>query len=374
MASVTLKNIHKLYSGSNSAAVSNFNLEVADGEFVILVGPSGCGKSTTLRMIAGLEEITEGELYIDGRLMNHVQAKDRDIAMVFQNYALYPHMTVYENMAFGLKMRKIPRDEIRRRVRQVTESMGIGGLLDRRPKALSGGERQRVALGRALVREPRVFLFDEPLSNLDARLRAQMRTEISLLHKRLGATFIYVTHDQVEAMTMADRIVIMKGGIIQQAGTPLDLYEKPCNTFVAQFIGSPQINLLDGVIKSSDAHVHVEFGEEGRFAVELPPGKAQAVSAHLGERVILGIRPEDIRCCGEFLSGTKTGLMDGVVEVCQTTGSETYLHIRCRGVALEAKISSKRQVRPGQSIVLSADPRSVHLFDARSKKAIGSMC
>ena len=370
MASLTLKNIYKLYPGSNAAAVSDFNLEISDGEFVILVGPSGCGKSTTLRMIAGLEEITEGELYIDGRLMNQVQAKERDIAMVFQNYALYPHMTVYENMAFGLKMRKIPKDEIKRRVEQVAESMGISGLLGRKPKALSGGERQRVALGRALVREPKVFLFDEPLSNLDARLRAQMRTEISLLHQRLGATFVYVTHDQVEAMTMADRIVLMKDGFIQQIATPVDLYEKPCNTFVAQFIGSPQMNLLDGMIKSSDGHIYVEFGEEGQLAVELPQEKARVAGEYIGKSVILGIRPEDIRCGGESLSEAGTGLMDGIVKVRQMMGSEAYLHVTCGGTILEAKVSSKLQAQPGQNIPLAIDPYSIHLFEAQSKKAI----
>ena len=247
MASLTLKNITKRYAG-NVLAVSDFNLEIKDKEFIILVGPSGCGKSTTLRMIAGLEEITDGELYIGDKLVNDVAPKDRDIAMVFQNYALYPHMTVFENMAFGLKLRKTPKDEIKRRVEEAARILDIEHLLDRKPKALSGGQRQRVALGRAIVREPKVFLLDEPLSNLDAKLRAQMRTELAKLHKRIGTTFIYVTHDQTEAMTMADRIVVMKDGLIQQVDTPTKLYDSPANKFVAGFIGSPQMNFIEGVL------------------------------------------------------------------------------------------------------------------------------
>ena len=247
MANVSLKGIYKIYDGGVTA-VSDFNLEIEDKEFIILVGPSGCGKSTTLRMIAGLEDISKGELYIGGVLSNDVAPKDRDIAMVFQNYALYPHMTVYDNMAFGLKLRKTPKDEMRRRVEEAARILDIAHLLDRKPKALSGGQRQRVALGRAIVRDPKVFLLDEPLSNLDAKLRAQMRTEISKLHQRLGTTFIYVTHDQTEAMTMGTRIVVMKDGLIQQVDTPQNLYDKPCNEFVAGFIGSPQMNFINATV------------------------------------------------------------------------------------------------------------------------------
>ena len=261
MASLSLKHICKKYPGG-VLAVSDFNLEIKDKEFVIMVGPSGCGKSTTLRMIAGLEEITSGELYIGDRLVNDVAPKDRDIAMVFQNYALYPHMTVFDNMAFGLKLRKTPKEEIKRRVEEAARILDIEHLLDRKPKALSGGQRQRVALGRAIVREPKVFLLDEPLSNLDAKLRAQMRTELSKLHQKLGTTFIYVTHDQTEAMTMADRIVVMKDGVIQQVDTPQHLYDLPCNMFVAGFIGSPQMNFIESVVVKKGDTYYVEFGSE----------------------------------------------------------------------------------------------------------------
>ena len=260
MASVTLKNVYKVYDGGVTA-VTDFNLEIADKEFIILVGPSGCGKSTTLRMIAGLEEISKGELYIGDKLSNDVAPKDRDIAMVFQSYALYPHMTVYDNMAFGLKLRKTPKDEIKRRVEEAARILDISHLLDRKPKALSGGQRQRVALGRAIVRDPKVFLLDEPLSNLDAKLRAQMRTEIAKLHKNLGTTFIYVTHDQTEAMTMGDRIVVMKDGFIQQVDTPQNLYEFPCNEFVAGFMGSPQMNFIDAVIEKKGDGYALKFGQ-----------------------------------------------------------------------------------------------------------------
>ena len=260
MASVSLRNVYKIYDG-NVTAVSNFNLEIEDKEFIIFVGPSGCGKSTTLRMIAGLEDISKGELYIGDVLANDISPKDRDIAMVFQNYALYPHMTVFDNMAFGLKLRKTPADEIRRRVEEAARSLDIAHLLERKPKALSGGQRQRVALGRAIVRDPKVFLLDEPLSNLDAKLRTAMRTEISKLHKRLGTTFIYVTHDQTEAMTMADRIVVMKDGFIQQVDTPQNLYERPCNQFVAGFMGTPQMNFIDSTIVRSGDEYGIQFGE-----------------------------------------------------------------------------------------------------------------
>ena len=273
MASLSLRGIYKKYPGG-VVAVSDFNLEIEDKEFIILVGPSGCGKSTTLRMIAGLEEISEGDLYIGDRRVNDVVPKDRDIAMVFQNYALYPHMTVFENMAFGLKLRKMPKAEIKRRVEEAAKILDISYLLERKPKALSGGQRQRVALGRAIVREPRVFLLDEPLSNLDAKLRAQMRTEITKLHQRLGTTFIYVTHDQTEAMTMGTRIVVMKDGFIQQVDTPQNLYEKPCNLFVAGFMGSPQMNFIDATVEEKDGKYSLSIGTERQtYHIDLPNAK-----------------------------------------------------------------------------------------------------
>src|SRR5690554_2489933 len=290
MASVTLKNITKVYDG-NVTAVSDFNLDIADKEFIVLVGPSGCGKSTTLRMVAGLEEITVGELYIGDKLMNDVAPKDRDIAMVFQNYALYPHMTVFDNMAFGLKLRKFPKDEIKRRVSEAAKILEIEHLLDRKPKALSGGQRQRVALGRAIVRDPKVFLMDEPLSNLDAKLRVQMRVEITKLHHRLQTTIIYVTHDQVEAMTMGDRIVVMRDGVIQQVGKPLDIYDKPANIFVAGFIGTPPMNFLEGVLKEENDRLYVDLET---FKVYVPEGKFKTAKMYVDKEIILGIRPEDI--------------------------------------------------------------------------------
>ncbi|MEG2583184.1 MAG: sn-glycerol-3-phosphate ABC transporter ATP-binding protein UgpC, partial [Oscillospiraceae bacterium] len=292
MASLSLRNIEKTYTGGFTA-VKDFNLEIEDKEFIIFVGPSGCGKSTTLRMIAGLEEITAGELYIGDKLMNDVVPKDRDIAMVFQNYALYPHMTVFENMAFGLKLRKVPKDEIKRKVGEAAQILGIEHLLDRKPKALSGGQRQRVALGRAIVREPKVFLMDEPLSNLDAKLRVQMRTEIGKIHKRLQTTFVYVTHDQTEAMTMGSRIVVMKDGIVQQVDSPANLYSKPNNVFVAGFIGSPQMNIMDATV---ECRANGTYLKNGDFAIRLPEGKGKNpdLQKYNGKEVVIGIRPEDL--------------------------------------------------------------------------------
>ena len=305
MASLSLKNICKVYP-NGFEAVKDFNLEVEDQEFIIFVGPSGCGKSTTLRMIAGLEEISSGEFYIDGKLMNDVEPKDRDIAMVFQNYALYPHMTVFDNMAFGLKLRKVPKDEIKRKVEEAAKILDLEKLLDRKPKALSGGQRQRVAMGRAIVRNPQVFLLDEPLSNLDAKLRAQMRTEISKIHKKLGTTFIYVTHDQTEAMTLGDRIVVMKDGIIQQIDTPQNLYERPGNKFVAGFLGSPQMNFIDGVLKKKNNGYCVQFAKKYELAV--PAAKEdKKLANYVDKEVILGIRPEAIHDDEMFLSSAKQG-------------------------------------------------------------------
>ncbi len=378
MASLSLKHIYKKYSGG-VVAVSDFSLEIKDKEFIIFVGPSGCGKSTTLRMIAGLEEITDGELYIGNRLVNDIAPKDRDIAMVFQNYALYPHMTVFENMAFGLKLRKTPKDEIARKVEEAARILDIAHLLDRKPKALSGGQKQRVALGRALVREPQVFLLDEPLSNLDAKLRAQMRTEIAKLHKRLGTTFIYVTHDQTEAMTMADRIVVMKDGFIQQVDSPQQLYLYPCNLFVAGFIGSPQMNFIESKLVKIDGKYTVEFGSEDtkesrgrKFYVELPESKVdeQVLAPYLNQEIIMGVRPESIHDEEMFLSTAKTGIIETTVDVTELMGAETYLYLNCEGINLTARVSPRSTARPQDVIKCAIDANRIHLFDKDTEKTI----
>jgi len=372
MANVTLKEIYKKYPGG-VVAVSDFNMEIKDKEFIILVGPSGCGKSTTLRMIAGLEEISEGELRIGDRVVNNIAPKDRDIAMVFQNYALYPHMTVFENMSFGLKLRKTPKDEINRKVEEAARVLDITHLLDRKPKALSGGQRQRVALGRAIVREPQVFLLDEPLSNLDAKLRAQMRTEISKLHKKLGTTFIYVTHDQTEAMTMGDRICVMKDGYIQQIDSPTNLYQNPVNQFVAGFIGSPQMNFIDGVLKKGEDSYYVEFGnDEKKYTVEIPESKVdeEVITEFVGQEVILGIRPESIHDEDMFISNAKSGLVECLVEVTELMGAETYLYLDCLGMSLTARVSSRSLARPQDVITLAIDPNKIHIFDKETEKTI----
>ncbi len=369
MASVTLKSIYKKYAGG-VVAVSDFNLEIKDKEFIILVGPSGCGKSTTLRMIAGLEDISEGELFIGDKLVNDVAPKDRDIAMVFQNYALYPHMTVFENMAFGLKLRKVPKPEIKRKVEEAATILEIEHLLDRKPKALSGGQRQRVALGRAIVREPQVFLLDEPLSNLDAKLRAQMRTVIAKLHKKLGTTFIYVTHDQTEAMTMGDRIVVMKDGFVQQVDSPTNLYLKPCNQFVAGFMGSPQMNFVDAKLAKNDDAYTVTFGEN--YTIDLPEAKADAATleAYVGKDVIMGIRPEAIHDEEMFLSAAKTGIIETTVDVVEILGSETFLYLSCGMIPLTARVSPRSTARPQDTIKVAIDPNKVHLFDRDTEKTI----
>ncbi len=378
MASVSLKGIYKKYPG-NVVAVSDFNIEIKDKEFIILVGPSGCGKSTTLRMIAGLEEISDGELYIGDRLVNDIAPKDRDIAMVFQNYALYPHMTVFENMAFGLKLRKVPKDQIAKKVEEAAKILDIAHLLDRKPKALSGGQRQRVALGRAIVREPQVFLLDEPLSNLDAKLRAQMRTEISKLHKRLGTTFIYVTHDQTEAMTMADRIVVMKDGFIQQVDTPNNLYQHPVNQFVAGFIGSPQMNFIDSKLIKVDGKYVIEFGTEDtketrgvKYTVEVPESKSdeKLLEPLVGKEVVMGIRPECIHDEEMFISSAKTGIIDTTVEVAEMMGAETYLYLNCVGIQMTARVSPRNNVRPQDKIKVAIDPNRIHIFEKDTEKAV----
>ena len=378
MANLSLRNVFKRYPGG-VVAVSDFNLEIQDKEFIILVGPSGCGKSTTLRMVAGLEEITEGEIYIGDRLVNDVAPKDRDIAMVFQNYALYPHMSVFDNMAFGLKLRKTSKDEIKRRVEEAAKILDIEHLLERKPKALSGGQRQRVALGRAIVREPKVFLLDEPLSNLDAKLRAQMRTEISKLHQRLGTTFIYVTHDQTEAMTMGTRIVVMKGGFIQQVDTPQNLYLYPCNLFVAGFIGSPQMNFIDSVILKEGNDFFVEFGSEDtktragiKYKLKLPASKNKdnCLENYVGKQVIMGIRPEDVHNEPELIKVNQDGLVEADVEVTELMGAETYLYMNCEGQAINARVAPESTAKPGDRIEIAIETAKIHLFDKETEVTI----
>ena len=368
MASVTLKNVYKIYSGGVTA-VTDFCLDIEDKEFIILVGPSGCGKSTTLRMIAGLEEISKGELYIGDQLANDVAPKDRDIAMVFQNYALYPHMTVYDNMAFGLKLRKTPKDEIKRRVEEAARILDISHLLDRKPKALSGGQRQRVALGRAIVRDPKVFLLDEPLSNLDAKLRAQMRTEIAKLHKRLGTTFIYVTHDQTEAMTMGDRIVVMKDGFIQQVDTPQNLYDMPCNMFVAGFIGSPQMNFLDGTVTKNGDQYAIDLGGD---TIPLPKEKTAdgKLDSYVGKKVKMGIRPEDIDDEPEFMAKHPDCHLEAQVDVSEMMGAEIYLYLEYKGNKMTARVAPTSKARNGDTVRVAFDPHKVHLFDVETEQTI----
>ena len=368
MASVKLKGIYKRYPGGVTA-VNDFNLDIEDREFIILVGPSGCGKTTTLRMVAGLEEISEGELYIGDKLVNDVAPKDRDIAMVFQNYALYPHMSVFDNMAFGLKLRKMPKDEIKRRVLEAAKILDIEHLLERRPKALSGGQRQRVALGRAIGRDPKVFLMDEPLSNLDARLRVQMRTEISKLHQRLQTTFIYVTHDQTEALTMGTRIVVMKDGYIQQVDTPTNLYERPVNMFVAGFIGSPQMNFVNARVEKRGEEIHLLFGKED---IKLPEGKAKKLegSEYVGREVVIGIRPEDIHDEAIYLESMADSVVSAKVEVVEMLGSETLLYTVVGDVDFTARVNPRTKARAGDVIKLVLDTNKIHIFDKETEKTI----
>lgn len=360
MAKVTLKDVYKIYP-NNVVAVNDFNLEIADKEFIVLVGPSGCGKSTTLRMIAGLEDISKGEIYIGDRLVNDVPPKDRDIAMVFQNYALYPHMTVYENMAFGLKLRKVPKREIDAKVREAAKILNIEGLLNRKPKALSGGQRQRVALGRAIVRNPQVFLMDEPLSNLDAKLRTQMRTEILKLHQRLNTTFIYVTHDQTEAMTMGDRIVVMKDGLVQQIASPKEIFDHPKNLFVAGFIGSPPMNFIPAKLVVNDSKYLVTFYGN---TIELPEELSRNLKAkNLGPKdIILGIRPENIIPAENGASTIKT-----TVEVTEMMGWETYVHMTLGENSLVGRLNADFPVKAGQNLDVHFDVDKLQLFDAQSE-------
>ena len=365
MACVTLDKVGKIYPG-NVRAVEDFNLEIENAEFVVLVGPSGCGKSTTLRMIAGLEEITEGTITIGDRVVNDVPPKDRDIAMVFQNYALYPHMTVYDNMAFGLKLRKFKKTEIDKRVREAGEILGIQELLSRRPKALSGGQRQRVAVGRAIVRKPSVFLFDEPLSNLDAKMRVQMRTEISRLHTRLETTMVYVTHDQVEAMTMGDRIVVMKDGLIQQVASPTNLYDTPNNTFVAGFIGTPPMNFFNASIQNQNGKLVVA---EQTFTLTIPDEWKDKLADYVDKDVVFGIRPEHVGSpTAESTEGAPK--IQASVEVIEPMGSETYLYMNTGTNDFIARVDSHRRCEVGDKIDLAVMMGKAHIFDRETTNFI----
>lgn len=366
MSSISLKNVYKIFD-DGTTAVNDFSLEIADKEFIILVGPSGCGKSTTLRMIAGLEHITKGELKIGDRIVNDVAPKDRDIAMVFQSYALYPHMTVYKNMAFGLELRKMSKDEIDKRVREAARVLDIEHLLKRKPKALSGGQRQRVALGRAMVRSPSVFLLDEPLSNLDAKLRTNMRTEIKKLHQRLGTTFIYVTHDQTEAMTMGDRIVVMKDGVIQQVDSPQNLYKHPQNMFVAGFIGSPQMNFLDAEVKSKNGKIFLSLAEN-ELDVTDSFAKTNEIKEYFNKSVKVGIRPEDVTVDNEFIVKNPDKVLTAKLEVSELMGSESYLYLDYSGQKLTARVAADSPAN--ESVELGILTDRIHLFDPNSTSNI----
>ncbi len=376
MTTLSLDKIYKKYPNATQYAVEDFNIDIKDKEFIVFVGPSGCGKSTTLRMVAGLEDITEGEFKIDGKIMNDVAPKDRDIAMVFQNYALYPHMTVFDNMAFGLKLRKFKKDEIKRRVREAARILDIEHLLDRKPKALSGGQRQRVALGRAIVRDPQVFLMDEPLSNLDAKLRVSMRTEIAKIHRRIGATTIYVTHDQTEAMTLADRIVIMSSspnsdktgtvGRVEQIGTPQELYNEPANKFVAGFIGSPAMNFFNVKVASGKL-----TNNEG-LNMDLPEGKAKLLKeqGYEGKEVILGIRPEDIQASNLAQQAYPNQTIEAEVVVSELLGAETMLYLRAGSTEFVSRVEARDFRNPGEKITVALNLNKSHFFDAQTEHRI----
>lgn len=365
MAGINLNHIHKKYDNAENYAVTDFNLEILDNEFIVFVGPSGCGKSTTLRMIAGLEEITEGDLYIDADVVNDVAPKDRDIAMVFQNYALYPHMTVFDNMAFGLKLRKMPKDEIKERVNHSAEMLGLTDLLDRKPAALSGGQRQRVALGRAVVRSPKVFLMDEPLSNLDAKLRVHMRTEIAKLHEELKSTMIYVTHDQTEAMTLADRIVIMEAGVIQQVGTPFEVYNSPNNAFVASFIGSPAMNLHE--VTYSNGRI---IGGGIDLEVSAPSRKALDDNGYEGKKVIFGIRPEDIHTEQISLDAYPKTVVEPTITVAELTGAESILYLDLNGTEIVAVVDARDYHESGSKLEVAFNMNKAHFFDLQTEDVI----
>lgn len=366
MASVVLKNVAKVF-GEGITAVDKVNLEVKDKEFVVIVGPSGCGKSTTLRMIAGLEEISNGEIFIGNDIVNNVPAKNRDIAMVFQNYALYPHMSVYDNLSFGLRLRKYPKKEIERRVREAADILGISHLLFRKPKALSGGEKQRVAVGRAIVRKPKVFLFDEPLSNLDAKLRVQMRTELQKLHDRLQTTMIYVTHDQIEALTMGDRIVVMKDGLIQQVAPPIELYEKPVNKFVAGFIGSPPMNFLHGRIVRRNGQFY--FQDQG-MTIKIVDQQYEKIKIYEGKEVIFGIRPENIYDKLFAQNAREEYTTTATVDVVEPMGSEIYLHLNARSNSFVARVNAHDTAQVNQDLQVVFDMTKAHFFDPQTEETI----
>lgn len=368
MASLKLEHIGKKYP-NGFEAVKDFNLEIEDKEFVIFVGPSGCGKSTTLRMIAGLEDISSGDLFIDERRMNDIEPKDRDIAMVFQNYALYPHMTVYENMAFGLKLRKIKKDVIDQKVKTAAKILDLESLLDRKPKMLSGGQRQRVAMGRAIVRNPKVFLMDEPLSNLDAKLRVQMRLEISKLHEQLGATIVYVTHDQTEAMTLGTRIVVMKDGVIQQVDSPQNLYNYPQNLFVAGFIGSPQMNFIECDCSERNGQLFLKFAE---YEIPIPASKAESLRKgnYQNKKVILGIRPEDVNDSEIFIESSPHSVIESDVKVYELLGAEVYLYFEIEGTQITARVNPRTTSRAGDRVKIALDMEKAHIFDKETEQII----
>jgi multiple sugar transport system ATP-binding protein len=366
MSGVTLKNVVKRFGAVK--VVDNLSIEVQDKEFAVLVGPSGCGKTTALRMIAGLETVTSGEIRIGDTLVNSLAPRDRDIAMVFQNYALYPHMNIRENMGFGLKIQQIPRKEIDARVHEAADILGLNDLLDRKPKELSGGQRQRVAVGRAIVRKPKLFLFDEPLSNLDAKLRVAMRAEISKLHRRLGATIIYVTHDQVEAMTMADRIFIMSQGVLQQSGAPMDVYSNPASRFVAGFIGSPSMNFIDARVDEADGDL---FIDAGGFRVKVPESFRPRLQPHLGRQVVFGVRPEDIVARDSPAGADSGNTLTMRAEVVETLGSEIFAHLTCGPHSIVARMEMpERPLRVGETLRVDLKMAKTHVFDAETSQTI----
>jgi multiple sugar transport system ATP-binding protein len=365
MASVTYEHVYKRFG--EVTAVNDLSIKVEDREFLVLVGPSGCGKSTALRLLAGLEEITDGTIYIGDRVVNDVAPKDRDIAMVFQSYALYPHMSVYDNMAFGLKLRKTPKDEIKRRVEEAAEILGIPHLLDRKPRQLSGGQRQRVAVGRAIVREPKVFLFDEPLSNLDAKLRVETRANISRLHQRLQTTFIYVTHDQVEAMTMASRIAVMNQGILQQIDTPQNLYDLPDNIFVAGFIGSPAMNFFNASIRKDDGKLYVDGGA---FSVKVPEERIPTYEAYVGKPVVFGIRPEDIHDPNFAPPGIDPQPVEANVDVTELMGNEIFVYLNSGDHNYVARFDPRTSIRMGNNVQVAFNMANMHIFDRDTERAV----
>ena len=368
MSEIALRNVCKQFD-SEHYGVKDFNLDIHDKEFVIFVGPSGCGKSTTLRIIAGLEEITDGELWIDGELSNYLEPKERGMSMVFQNYALYPNMTVYGNMAYALKIRKLPKDEIDRKVHEVAKILEIEQLLDRKPAALSGGQKQRVAIGSAIIRKPKAFLMDEPLSNLDAKLRVQMRIEISKLHENLGATIIYVTHDQTEAMTLGTRIVVMKDGVVQQVDTPQALYNTPCNLFVAGFIGSPQMNFMDAkcAVNGEDVTLTV-----GKHVLKVPASKKKALieGGYDGKTVVLGIRPEDVHDSQAFINNSADSVIESTIKVYELLGAEVFLYFDIEGTQMTARVNPRTTLRTGDKAVFALDMEKIHVFDKETELTI----